>query len=48
VRSLRAVLASPIPYDQHAVGVVVFSAKVLPWSPEGELALDARTAANGE
>jgi GAF domain-containing protein len=43
-RSLRAVLASPIPYNQHAIGVVVvFSAKVLPWSPEGELALVAFT-----
>ena len=39
-RGLRAVLASPIPYNQHAIGVVaVFSAKVRPWSPEGELAL---------
>jgi GAF domain-containing protein len=39
-RGLRAVLASPIPYNQHAIGVVsVFSAKVWPWSPEGELAL---------
>jgi GAF domain-containing protein len=39
-RGLRAVLASPIPYDQHAIGVVaVFSAKERPWSPEGELAL---------
>src|SRR5919112_108949 len=39
-RGLRAVLASPIPYNQQAIGVVVvFSAKVYPWSPEGELAL---------
>jgi GAF domain-containing protein len=39
-RGLRAVLASPIPYNRHAVGVVaVFSATVRPWSPEGELAL---------
>ena len=34
-----------IPYNQHAIGVVVgvFSAKVHPWSPEGELALVAFT-----
>jgi GAF domain-containing protein len=39
-RGLRAVLASPIPYNRHAIGVVaVFSATVRPWSPEGELAL---------
>jgi GAF domain-containing protein len=39
-RGLRAVLASPIPYNQYAIGVVaVFSAKTRPWSPEGELAL---------
>jgi GAF domain-containing protein len=39
-RGLRAVLASPIPYNQHAIGVVVvFSAKVRPWSPESKLAL---------
>jgi GAF domain-containing protein len=42
-RSLRAVLASPIPYNQHAIGVVVFSVKAQPWSPEGELALVAFT-----
>jgi GAF domain-containing protein len=43
-RGLRAVLGSPIPYNQHAIGVVVvFSAKVHPWSPEGELALVAFT-----
>jgi GAF domain-containing protein len=39
-RGLRAVLASPIPYNQHAIGVVVvFSAEVRPWAVEGELAL---------
>jgi AmiR/NasT family two-component response regulator len=38
------VLASPIPYNQMAIGVVaVFSAKANPWSPEGELALVAFT-----
>src|SRR5918992_1309740 len=43
-RGLRAVLASPIPYNQMAIGVVaVFSAKARPWSPEGELALIAFT-----
>jgi GAF domain-containing protein len=43
-RGLRAVLASPIPYNQQAIGVVVvFSAKMHPWSPEGELALVAFT-----
>jgi GAF domain-containing protein len=43
-RGLRAVLASPIPYNQQAIGVVVvFSTKVHPWSPEGELALVAFT-----
>jgi GAF domain-containing protein len=43
-RGLRAVLASPIPYNQHAIGVVaVFSADARPWSPEGELALTAFT-----
>src|SRR5215211_3496484 len=43
-RGLRAVLAGPIPYNQQAIGVVVvFSAKVHPWSPEGELALVAFT-----
>jgi GAF domain-containing protein len=43
-RGLLAVLASPIPYNQMAIGVVaVFSAKVRPWSPEGELALIAFT-----
>jgi GAF domain-containing protein len=43
-RGLRAVLASPIPYNQMAIGVVtVFSSDVHPWSPEGELALVAFT-----
>jgi GAF domain-containing protein len=43
-RGLRAVLASPIPYNQMAIGVVaVFSTKSHPWSPEGELALIAFT-----
>jgi GAF domain-containing protein len=43
-KGLRAVLASPIPFNQHAIGVVaVFSAKVRPWSPEGELALTTFT-----
>ena len=43
-RGLRAVLASPIPYNQHAIGVVVvFWAKVHPRSSEGELALVAFT-----
>jgi GAF domain-containing protein len=43
-RGLRAVLASPIPYNQMAIGVVtVFSTRVHPWSPEGELALVAFT-----
>jgi GAF domain-containing protein len=43
-RGLRAVLASPIPYNQMAIGVVaVFSATVRPWSPEGEPALIAFT-----
>ena len=43
-RGLRAVLASPIPYNQMAIGVVtVFSSEVHPWSPEGELALVAFT-----
>jgi GAF domain-containing protein len=39
-RRVRAVLASPIPYNQYAVGVVaVLSEESRPWSPEGELAL---------
>ena len=43
-RGLRAVLASPIPYNQMAIGVVtVFSSEAYPWSPEGELALVAFT-----
>jgi GAF domain-containing protein len=43
-RGLLAVLASPIPYNQMAIGVVaVFSTEVRPWSPEGELALVAFT-----
>ena len=43
-RGLRAVLASPIPYNQMAIGVVtVFSCDPHPWSPEGELALVAFT-----
>jgi GAF domain-containing protein len=41
---VRAVLASPLPYNQDAVGVVaVLSEKARPWSPEGELALLAFT-----
>jgi GAF domain-containing protein len=43
-RGLRAVLASPLPYNQDAVGVVaVLSEEPRPWSPEGELALLAFT-----
>lgn len=43
-RKVRAVLASPLPYNQHAVGVVaVLSETRRPWSPEGELALLAFT-----
>ena len=43
-RNVRAVLASPIPYNQYAVGVVaVLSEQSRPWSPEGELALLAFT-----
>ena len=43
-RGLQAVLASPIPFNQMAIGVVtVFSSDVHPWSPEGELALVAFT-----
>jgi GAF domain-containing protein len=43
-RGIRAVLASPIPYNQQAVGVVaVVSEKRHPWTPEGELALMAFT-----
>jgi GAF domain-containing protein len=43
-RNVRAVLASPLPYNQDAVGVVaVLSEDSRPWSPEGELALLAFT-----
>jgi GAF domain-containing protein len=43
-RGLQAVLASPIPYNQQAIGVVVVvSATRRPWTPEGELALTAFT-----
>jgi GAF domain-containing protein len=43
-RRVRAVLASPLPYNQDAVGVVaVVSEQRRPWSPEGELALLAFT-----
>lgn len=43
-RRVRAVLASPLPYNQDAVGVVaVLSEDRHPWSPEGELALLAFT-----
>lgn len=43
-RQVRAVLASPLPYNQDAVGVVaVLSEQRRPWSPEGELALLAFT-----
>ena len=43
-RKVRAVLASPLPYNQDAVGVVaVLSEQRLPWSAEGELALLAFT-----
>ena len=43
-RKVRAVLASPLPYNQDAVGVVaVLSESRRPWSPEGELALLAFT-----
>jgi GAF domain-containing protein len=43
-RGVRAVLASPIPYNQDAVGVVaVLSEERHPWSPEAELALLAFT-----
>jgi GAF domain-containing protein len=39
-RKVRAVLASPLPYNQDAVGVVaVLSEDRRPWSPEGELAM---------
>lgn len=43
-REVRAVLASPLPYNQAAVGVVaVLSERRHPWSPEAELALLAFT-----
>ena len=43
-RGLRAVLASPIPFNQDAVGVVaVVSEQRHPWSGEAELALLAFT-----
>jgi len=43
-RNVRAVLASPLPYNQDAVGVVaVLSEQRRPWSAEGELALLAFT-----
>jgi GAF domain-containing protein len=43
-RGLRAVLASPVPYNQDAVGVVaVLSEKRRPWSAEEELAVLAFT-----
>jgi GAF domain-containing protein len=43
-RRVRAVLASPLPYNQDAAGVVVvLSEQRRPWSPEGELALLAFT-----
>jgi GAF domain-containing protein len=41
---VRAVLASPVPYNQDAVGVVaVLSGKRRPWSVEEELAVLAFT-----
>jgi GAF domain-containing protein len=43
-RDIRAVLASPLPYNQDAVGVVaVLSERCRPWSPANELALLAFT-----
>ena len=43
-RGVRAVLASPIPYNQDAVGVVaVISEQRRSWAPEAELALLAFT-----
>jgi GAF domain-containing protein len=43
-RSVRAVLASPLPYNRDAVGVVaVLSEQHRPWSPEAELGLLAFT-----
>lgn len=41
---VQAVLASPIPFNQSAIGVVVvLSGDVRPWTPEAELALIAFT-----
>ncbi len=43
-RDVRAVLASPLPYNTDAVGVVaVLSERSRPWSPANELALLAFT-----
>jgi GAF domain-containing protein len=43
-RKVRAVLASPLPYNQDAVGVVaVLSERSRPWSPANELVLLAFT-----
>lgn len=43
-RGLGAVLVSPIPYGNDAIGVIaVFSARRHAWSPEGELAVIAFT-----
>jgi GAF domain-containing protein len=43
-QGLRAVFASPLPYNQQPVGVIsVLSAQPHPWSAEGELALLAFT-----
>jgi GAF domain-containing protein len=43
-RNVRAVLASPLPYNQDAVGVVaVLSEQTRPWTPANELALLAFT-----
>jgi GAF domain-containing protein len=43
-RRVRAILASPLPYNQDAVGVVaVVSEQRHPWTPEAELALLAFT-----
>lgn len=43
-QGVRAVLASPLPYNQDAVGVItVLSEQAHPWSAEGELALLAFT-----
>jgi GAF domain-containing protein len=47
-QGVRAVLASPIPYNQDAVGVVaVLSQDRHPWSAEAELALLAFTDLTG-